>query len=222
MADDEIPPCPGCSSPLCEDCRGPLRGQGQNCEMQDCTAPISARGLCSKHLTRLRRHGDPAVVLRGALRKDWSGDAVSYRAMHKRVETERGPAAQHHCIDCSAPAQQWAVRHDQADAERSQGGYSMPISVDVQAYDPMCRSCHRKRDIAARASAGDPVRAARFAGTDNGNSRLTAEQVLELRAIPARSASVSELSRRYGVSRRTIDRILRGLSYVDLLPEPGR
>lgn len=37
------------------------------CTVDDCTDDARAHGLCSKHYTRLRRHGDTSTVLRGPL-----------------------------------------------------------------------------------------------------------------------------------------------------------
>lgn len=34
------------------------------CKIDNCTSPVSGRGYCSKHYQRLRRHGDPQVLMK--------------------------------------------------------------------------------------------------------------------------------------------------------------
>jgi len=50
-------------------------------------------------------------------------------------------------------------------------------------------------------------------GTNNGSHRLSAEQVREIRR---QSGDITEIARRYGVSRPTVSKVLKRISYVDV------
>lgn len=73
---------------------------------------------------------------------------LSYGSMHKRIRAVRGPAANQTCIDCEKPAAHWA--YDHTDPSPSVGfaakGIQVQYSQDADRYDPLCRSCHAKRD----------------------------------------------------------------------------
>ena len=66
----------------------------------------------------------------------WKGDKAGYKAMHLRVESEKGKAETYGCSVCgtteSYKAYDWA---------NLSGQYQ-----DINDYAPMCRSCHRKYD----------------------------------------------------------------------------
>lgn len=77
---------------------------------------------------------------------------VSYHAAHIRVGRIRGRASDYECVNCGRPAAEWSYRHD---SQWEQTGWArrsgkLPIwtswSPDPEAYDPMCRPCHRERD----------------------------------------------------------------------------
>jgi len=40
------------------------------CNIENCTAPVKAKGLCAKHYARTRRHGSPDKVNRAGRRTD--------------------------------------------------------------------------------------------------------------------------------------------------------
>lgn len=71
---------------------------------------------------------------RGEQHSCWSGAEASYRAIHKRLDRERGKAVDHSCIDCGAPAAHWSFDEPT--------GYS----ADLSRYSPRCRSCHVEHD----------------------------------------------------------------------------
>ncbi len=76
------------------------------------------------------------------------GKELGYGQMHKRIRKERGPAANQVCTDCGKPAAHWA--YDHTDPNPSVGlaakGIEVQYSLDIDRYDPLCRSCHAKRD----------------------------------------------------------------------------
>jgi hypothetical protein len=83
---------------------------------EDCSigGPL-IRGYCGTHYQRLQIHGDPLFVLpapKGEDHPHWSGDDISYKGMHRRLERERGKASScvNGCLD--APRYEWAHIHD--------------------------------------------------------------------------------------------------------------
>lgn len=70
----------------------------------------------------------------------------SYRAMHYRVRTARGRAAEHVC-SCGAPAKEWA--YDKRDPNERVGddhGRPVPYSLAIEHYVAKCVACHRRMD----------------------------------------------------------------------------
>jgi hypothetical protein len=116
---------------------------------------------CRTHESRIRRHGNPHSILRrgakagkcraGANHPHWQGDGIGYRHAHARVAKYRGRAAEHACVDCAGPAQEWSYTVG-CPRERTQWvgfkGESLLVaySPDPDRYDPRCKSCHSKFD----------------------------------------------------------------------------
>lgn len=122
------------------------------CTIDGCDRPYRCKGLCSLHYDRLRRHGDPLEA--GVDRSN-----VGYYAAHQRVWNAWGKATEHSCAQCDAPAQEWAYDHsdpeEQREARTSQSGLTrtLPYSLDVNRYLPMCKPCHSRFDAMAMAVA---------------------------------------------------------------------
>ena len=72
---------------------------------------------------------------------------MSYRATHGRLWRARGRAAHHPCAGCGQPAHHWAYDHTDP-YQLSQLWHGKPVvySLDLSRYEPLCRSCHSKRD----------------------------------------------------------------------------
>lgn len=75
----------------------------------------------------------------------------NYEAMHKRVSRERGPAAEHVCVDCGEPALHWS--YDGQDPAELTGPdvtrgrvYQVRYSASPEHYDPRCARCHKRFD----------------------------------------------------------------------------
>lgn len=73
----------------------------------------------------------------------------TYASVHSRLFRERGPAANHPCSACGAPAAEWA--YDGADPDAQVGrcdarGGVAPYSLDLARYAPLCITCHRLKD----------------------------------------------------------------------------
>ncbi len=111
----------------------------RSCEVEGCAAAHEARGMCNLHYIRWRKRGTLAEwhPERGASSPNWTGDDASYRAVHKRLEKERGKAREHTC-ECGDPAEHWAFDEPT--------GYS----TDTSRYRPLCVSCHRTADGSER------------------------------------------------------------------------
>lgn len=85
----------------------------------------------------------------GSANSMWAGNEAGYQALHLRVETARGKPAR--CNRCGAGNP--ALRYEWANLT---GNYQ-----DINDYERMCVSCHRRYDGARRAATGErtsPVR----------------------------------------------------------------
>lgn len=101
--------------------------------------PRSSRlGLCEMHYYRARRHGDIHFVT------DTRKAEVLYRAAHQRIQTDRGPASSHNCVDCGAQAQHWTYDHEDPNELTSPIG--LPYTLNAGHYHPRCVSCHAAFD----------------------------------------------------------------------------
>ena len=69
-----------------------------------------------------------------------------YTASHIRVYKAKGRAADHLCAHCGDPAEQWAYTHSDPHELTSPEGF--PYSPDPEHYMPLCRSCHKRYDLA--------------------------------------------------------------------------
>lgn len=118
------------------------RGQ---CSQPECTRPASVRGgLCAPHQHRSRR----GTALTPPVGEVPSRPLTVIHAVHRAVARQRGPAREWHCAACSLPAAEWAFCGvERADFWHPRLGY---FSTDVDDYMPLCVSCHRAKDAAAR------------------------------------------------------------------------
>lgn len=66
----------------------------------------------------------------------------SYSAWHKRLSHKLGAAKTKQCVSCGWRASDWALKE-----EHAQGTYGKRVHVEsFDAYEPLCRSCHKRRD----------------------------------------------------------------------------
>lgn len=71
---------------------------------------------------------------------------MTYHAVHLRLRRVRGPASEYDCI-CGKKAQSWS--YDGTDLNEKvefKDGRNMAYSEDLSRYQPLCRSCHVRRD----------------------------------------------------------------------------
>lgn len=97
-----------------------------------------------------RTHG------KGERSSRWKGDNIRYSTAHRRVTSQRGAAREHPCSGCGGEAQSWAYRGGSSKElveDRGPGAKVKRIvrySPDPADYDPMCWSCHVRKDLAER------------------------------------------------------------------------
>lgn len=131
--------------PLGEYRRGP-----RPCSIEGCEKIIPTGSVCSKHEKRIRVHADPHKVIpreewnfpKGEDHHHWSGEDVSYTAVHQRLRNTRGRASEQTC-PCGQPARQWSYTGPRAEGER------LPYSADLSLYEARCVPCHKKSDMDA-------------------------------------------------------------------------
>lgn len=82
--------------------------------------------------------------------------ATTYNAAHTRISSLWGSASRYPCVsvNCSGMAEEWA--YDGTDPthlfEEQTGGSHCHYSLWPEFYAPMCRPCHRARDMAIAAA----------------------------------------------------------------------
>jgi hypothetical protein len=125
------------------------------CRIDGCAKPDKEVGLCAMHGARVRRHGDPHMVIlpseryapSGPAHPHWAGVHVGYGAAHTRVERLHGSASNHSCVDCGRQAQHWSYNHDDPNELTTNDRGALPYSADPVHYSPRCGSCHKMFDL---------------------------------------------------------------------------
>ena len=128
------------------------------CVVEGCESQSRWRGMCRPHFEACRKYGDPLIRKVGGVPKGTpqqgrppKGGIPGYDAAHRRVKRSRGLASAHRCVECAAPAAEWAytggdpdelttdptVRHEHP---------GLLYSLDPAMYVPMCVRCHRLKD----------------------------------------------------------------------------
>jgi hypothetical protein len=126
------------------------------CLAEGCSRKPNSHGYCGMHATRIKRHGDPHIViavedrqfLRGSAAPRWlPDDVVDYRTIHMRLRHFIGSARTMQCADCGErPAVHWSYDHQDPDERMTPDG--VPYSIRPDHYQPRCASCHKFYDHA--------------------------------------------------------------------------
>jgi transposase-like protein len=144
--------------------------------------------FCSRSCAVTRQHEEqPMPTPKGAEHYAWLGADAGYKAVHARLHRTRGSAD--HCENgcVSSRRYEWAHIHGTDPG-------------DPQNYRPLCKPCHQKYDLQT--------------GSDHANSRLTVEQVAEIRArYAAGGISQTKLAAEYGCGQGTVSNIVLGKRY---------
>jgi hypothetical protein len=119
---------------------------------------LSNKRTYTKWLCRCAQCGEERIIFSSQLRrkipycscqpKEKLGphlkETPGYQAMHLRVRTARGNASGFACIDgCGRQAIEWSCKRDVPLVLDTAGRY---YSLDPNAYDPRCRTCHYAYD----------------------------------------------------------------------------
>jgi hypothetical protein len=126
----------------------PRMKQPEKCTFPCCTRRPIARGYCSAHNRQLRVHGRMVPI-----REHTVWDMCTYSAVHHRCRQLWGRVQQYPCLDCGKPAEEWA--YDGKDptelyVERTDWGKRksiVPYSRFPEFYMPVCKACHKRRDM---------------------------------------------------------------------------
>ena len=113
------------------------------CAVEGCEGKPKGRQWCGRHYQRWQATGDPLGVI--GRDPERVGDAAGYAAVHRRLRVA-GPIAERPCVECGAPAEEWAYDHTAPD-ERRDDKTGLPFTTDLSHYQPMCRKCHRAFDM---------------------------------------------------------------------------
>jgi hypothetical protein len=110
------------------------------CSVDGCDRYVAAQSYCDRHYRNWRRNGTPLPP----------DPPMGYKAVHQRLRAKRGPAADHLCVECFAPAQEWAYDHTDPHplTDWVEGRSRVTYSADYDRYHPMCIRCHRGMDNA--------------------------------------------------------------------------
>ena len=121
------------------------------CKYPNCERPVFGHGWCSMHYKRVRKHGDPNVVLKGSPGRgpghhSWAGEDISYAGMHLRLHRLWGKASNYGCanVACSSMATGWAYDGHDPNERVSDRGHV--FSTSPAYYLPLCGSCHVRVD----------------------------------------------------------------------------
>lgn len=123
----------------------PRMKQPTHCTFEGCTGKPQAKGYCGAHLRQLRLHGR-MVPIRNIF------DECSYIAAHHRCRALWGSASQYPCIGCGNAAQDWAYDGTDKEMEMLDARVEWVVAYSrfPEFYMPMCKPCHKERDIERR------------------------------------------------------------------------
>lgn len=122
--------------------------QRHKCTFPGCTQRACSEGYCAAHIRQQRPHGRMV-----AIRERTVWDACTYSAAHHRCRQIWGPVQQYPCLDCGKPAEEWAydgndpteLYVEKTDWEKRKS--IVPYSRFPEFYMPMCKACHKRRDM---------------------------------------------------------------------------
>ena len=118
--------------------------QPEFCSFEGCTGKARSKGYCSAHIRQLRLNGK-MVPIRTIL------DECTYIGAHHRCRALWGSSQQHPCIECGEPAEDWAYDGtDPTELYDTRNDWVVAYSRFPEFYMPMCKPCHKERDVERR------------------------------------------------------------------------
>lgn len=119
------------------------------CKEESCQRPSHARGYCPSHWNQWRRWGFVKPIRARSIH-----DECSYHAAHDRLHKQWGSASQYGCIACPKTATDWAYDGTDPSQLYNQTSWGKGRALSwvfysryPEFYMPMCRRCHRARDL---------------------------------------------------------------------------
>ena len=209
-----------------------LPDRRNTCTIEGCDKLVTGFGLCIKHYTRQRRYGDPLVtpIIRGDDRArfesyvDRSGGPDACHPWTGRVSKGgygdfrlKGKIMKAHIVA-------WEFEHEQSrPPDRDIDHECHNQAVREGTCEPgICahRACCNPAHLVARSRQEHYTRSRRRdGGSANGWSKLTEEQVLEIRELLATGIlSPGRVAQLYGVGPDAIRRVGSGETWAWLLP----
>lgn len=137
------------------------------CAITQCSREVLRQNLCPSHYnmkcngtlinqfiqqvcwcgTKVVRGDDGCVDHRTRLGNGATDRSVGYRGMHVRLNTLRGKASQHDCVECGGQAQEWALLPGAGTHTEFRNGRQYYYSLNVDDYVPLCCKDHRIMDL---------------------------------------------------------------------------
>lgn len=176
----------------------------------ECEKPVLAKGLCSKHYTRLRNHGSTKVVLspRGQaqefLAKVKAGPECIIWPFKSRyasgygVVSLNGKTTGAHRASCK-------LHNGPAPSERHEAAHSCGNRLCVNP-------AHLRWATPAENAADKEIHGTSPVGERNGCAKLTSEKAAEIRRLRG-TTTQEKIAQQFGVSRRAVGMILNNQTW---------
>lgn len=192
------------------------------CQLEDCTSPVKRKGYCNKHVLRFEKHGDPnysffnleQVALRLWSRVSVSADISRCWEWQGKLD-DKGYGAMTSVVD--------GVKYRRAHrlSYRLFFGFDPGrMKVCHHCDNPPCVNPHHlflgtqgtnMRDMAAKGRATK--------GSRQWLTKLTEQDIPEIRRALAAGVMQKDLAVRFGVSKGTIWHVSQGLTWAHVLEQ---
>lgn len=191
------------------------------CSIPNCGKKASAKELCLMHYTRLLRHGDTQkrIVQRGEAQKFLHDVAVPFRG-HECLfwpfaKTKGYGWIRHHGKGCYVHRVVCEIVHGVPPAADS-----VTRHLCGNGHLSCCNPKHLAWGTLKENSEDCLAHGTMALGERQGSSKLTSDQVLEIRSLGL-TVTAQSLADKFGVSKSQIDRIRSGQRWAWLKPQPN-
>jgi hypothetical protein len=185
------------------------------CTVRGCERPAQARGYCNTHYSRWRKTGTPAAPSRATLAdRLWARVEVTPEGCWEFTghrNEERGGYGRIRLtgerVTIGAHVAAWLVTHG-----------PVPEGLIVRHRcdnPPCCNPAHLELGTYAQNTADMVARGRALLGSRNPGSKLTEEQVAEIREARSAGDALGVIAARFGVSKSLVSLIARGLVWKE-------